>query len=451
VSRDADGSGISRREALSLSGAAALAGLAGCVGRLSERLPGGGTETIDAATLTEATRGETPTVPETLPVDIEQSFVVDQRELARSKLDATPAPFDEAAIPNGVIRERLNGEYDNALQSIRDVSGAPTAYERLGHATYARTSAHEVHAGWDAIESDLTAEDLRESVPSVRDGVDAFARRRFYVGSDPVRAAVVHAELDVTIRGARNWVSVPDREIEAASGQSLELADIAVDLERARTEVAVGSYLFDRYRTGLDDPADLRDRLSTARETLRERIERQSDSLPPERVEDPTSLVDRDVEATAGVHALAELGSEARWRIEDDRTDGRGPSLAADTMHAVGTILRIQAYRQLRDRIEDGDDVAVASAEDVRALRSDAITAIETAHDAGRGEQVIDSILPGLSRRIEWIDSRFDRGSGGVPVDSASRDAMRYVVVAALCRALPETATEATAVLRESE
>jgi hypothetical protein len=450
VSRDTDGAGLSRREALSLSGAAALAGLAGCGGRLSERL-GGGPTTIDAEALTEATRGETPTVLERLPVDIEDSFVDDQRDLARSKLDGTPAPFDEAAIPNGVIRERLNGEYDRALKSIRDVSGAPTAYERLGHATRARTSAHEVEAGWDAIESDLTAEDLRESIPTVRDEIDAFARRRSYVGGDPVRAAVVHAELDGEIRGAHNWLSVPDREVAAASGQSLELAGIAVDIERARSDVAVGSYLFDRYRAGLDDPVNLRDRLSTARETLRGRIERQTDSLPPERVEDPTSLVDRDIDTTVGVRALMKLGSDARRRTEDARADGRRPSLAADTMHAVGTLLRIRAYRRLRERIEGGEDIAVASAEDVKELRSDAIAAVETARDAGRGGLLIGSLLPPFAHDIGWIDGRFDRGSGSVRVDSVAFDAMRYVVVAAVCGALPETAASAAAVLRGSE
>ena len=451
VSRDADGSGLTRRETLSLSGAAALAGLAGCGGRLSERLLGGEPATIDAAALTEATRGETPTVPERLPVDIEESFVDDQRDRARSKLDAPPAPFDEAAIPNGVIRERLNDEYDRALQAIRDIPGAPTAYERLGHASRARTSAHEAQAGWNAIESDLTAEDLQESIPTVRDEVEAFAQRRSYVGGDPVRAAVVHAELDGEILGARNWLSIPDHRIAAAAGQSLELARIAVDIERARSDVAVGSYLFDRYRAGLDDPANLHDRFSTARETLRGRIDRQADSLPPEQVDDPTSLVDRDIDTTVGVRALMELGSDAQRRIEDARADGRRPSLADDTMHAVGTLLRIRAYRRLRERIEGGDDVDVASAEDVRALRSDAITAVEAARDAGRGGLVIGSLLPRFAHDIGWIDGRFDRGSGSVRVDSVAFDAMRYVVVASICRALPETAASAAAVLRGSE
>jgi hypothetical protein len=451
VSRDADDSGLTRRETLSLSGTAVLAGLAGCGGRLPERLPGGSPATIDAAALSEATRGETPTVPETLPVDIEAAFVEGQRDTARSKLDATPAPFDEGTIPNGVIRERLNDEYDHALRSIRDASGALTAYERLDHATHARTSAHEVAAAWDAIESRLTAAALRESIPGVRDAVDAFARRRSYVGSDPVRAAVVHAELDREIRAARNWLSNPDRELESVAGQSLALAEVAADIERARAGLAVGSYLFDRHRQRLDGSGDLRDRLAAAHGTFRERIERRSDSMPPEQVDDPTTLVDRDVDATAGVHALAELGSDVQFRLEDARTDEDAPSLADDVMDAIGTLLRIRAVRRLRERIEGGDDVAIASATDVETLRSDAIAAVEAAQDADGGELVVEAILPEFGRQIGWIDDRFDRGSGSVRVESVSFDAMRYVTVAAVCRALPETAAEVTTVLRDAE
>ncbi len=451
VSRDADGSVRTRREVLSLSGVAALAGLAGCGGRIRDRLPGGGPATIDAAALSEATRGETPTIPETLPVDIEQSFVAGQRDVARAKLDATPAPFDEETVPNGVIRERLNDAYDHALKSIRDASGAPTASERLDHTTHARTAAHEVVAAWDAIESNLTADDLRASIPAVRDDVDAFEARWAPVGDDPVRAAVVHREIERGLRGARRWLSIPDGQLRAAAGQSLELADIAVDIERARADTAVGSYLFDRFRGRLDEPTDRTDRLAAARGDLRSRIDRRAEPLPPDRVDDPTSLVDRDVGTTTGVRALAELASDARRRIDDVAADDGDPRLASDVLSATATLTHLRAFTSLRDRIEGGDDAAVASAEDVGALRSEAIGAIETARDGDRAGLLTDALLPGFAGNIEWIDDRFDRGSGSVRVESVSFDAMRYVTVASLCRALPETAAEATGALRSSE
>ena len=446
MTRDADAR-LTRREALSLSGVAALAGLAGCGGRFRDRL-GGGPATIDAEALSEATRGEPPTIPETLPVDIERSFVAGQRDRARSKLDGTPAPFNDAEIPNGVIRERLNDSYDGALQSIRDASGGPTPVERLGHATRARTEAHEVAAAWDAIDSEVTVDDLRASVPTVRGAVDALESRWSPVGDDPVRAAVVHREIERGLRGARRWLSIPDGRFRAASGQSLELAAVAVDIERARADTGVGSYLFDRFRDRLDDPTDLTDRLTRAHEELRRRIDRGADPLPPGRVEGPTSLVDRDVEATAGVRALAKIGADARHRIEDvDAADGT-PRLASDVLSAAATLAYLRAFERLRDRIEGGDDVAVASAADVGAIRSAAIAAIEAARSADRAPLLVDALLPGFAGNIGWIDDQFDRGSGSVRVELVSFDAMRYVVVAELCGALPGTAAEAADVLR---
>jgi hypothetical protein len=448
VSRDTD---FTRREALSLSGTAALAGLAGCNGRLSERLPGGGPATIDAAALAEATRGDTPTIPETLPVDIEQSFVAGQRDMARAKLDATPAPFDGEAIPNGVIRERLNDSYDHALKSIRDASEAPTPYERLGHATRARTAAHEVVAAWDAIESNLTADDLRASIPAVRDDVGALEGRWSPVGDDPVRAAVVHWEIERGLRGAPRWLSIRDGQLRAPAGQPLELADIAVNIERARANTAVGSYLFDRFRGSLDKPTDLTDRFVAARTDLRRRIDRRAEPLPTDRTDDPTSLVDREIGATTGVRALAELASDARRRLEDIGTDDDEPRVVSDVLSATTTLTHLRAFETLRDRIEGGDDIAVRTAEDVGALRSEAIDAIEAARDADRAQLIIDALLPGFAGDIGWIDDQFDRGSGRVRVESIAYDTMQYLTLASLCRVLPGTAAEVTGVLRSSE
>lgn len=438
MTRDADGSERTRRAVLSASAAAALAGMAGCGGRLSDRFARD-PPTIDGGALIEATRGDPPTVPETLPVDVEASFVDDQRAAARSRLDATPAPFDRATIPNGVMRERLNDEYDRALKAIRDASeaGAPTRYERLDHAVGARTSAHEVRAAWDAIESRLTADDLRGSLPVVRDDVDAFRSRWSHVGDDPVRAAVVHAEIERGIRGARRWLSVPDARFRAASGQPLMLASLAVDVERARTDVAVGSYVFDRFRASLDDPTDFGGRFAGARDALDARL----DPLPPDGTSDPTSLVDRDVDATTGVRALAELASDARHRVEDRRNDN-GPREASDVLDAALSLTHVRAFDTLRERIESGDDVAVTAAGDVATLRSEAIAAVEAARSADRAPLVVDALLPRFATTVPWTDGRFDGPPDDVRVSSVSRDATGYVLVSALCGALPSAAAE---------
>ncbi|WP_311170483.1 hypothetical protein [Halobellus ordinarius] len=163
----------SRRQFLSLAGALGLASLAGC----ADRLPGTGPETIDGDALSDMVDDDAPTVPETLPIDIDASFIDEQRAAAQAKLDDVPAPFDADAIPNGVIRERLNDNYSSARESLRRASDAPTPYERLGAANHARTDAHEVSVAWRAIEDEVTVAALRSARSAVSDDVDAFIER----------------------------------------------------------------------------------------------------------------------------------------------------------------------------------------------------------------------------------------------------------------------------------
>ena len=436
------GLGLGRRQFLALTGAVGVSSLAGC----ADRVLGSNRETIDGDALAEVVAGDAPMVPKTVPVDIEASFVDEQRAAAESKLDDVPGPFDEEQIPNGVIRERLNGEYDAARESVRAVSDAETPYERLGHATRARTSAHEVLTAWRAIESEATVADLREAQSAVRDQADAFTSRWSYVGDDPVRAAVVHAEIEREIRGVRNWLSFRERALDHASRNVLDFADLAVDVERARVDVAVASYLYDRFRESLAAERNRRERFESTRETLRDRLGRRSESLPAE-TDDPTSLVDREIDETVGVVALGDLLRDAQWRIEDV-DGGDAPHLASVAVDAAATFTYVRAFERLRERIEGGDDVAVGTAEDVAALRSEAIDAIAAARDAEAGGLVAEATLPQFAREIQWTDDRFERSSGAVAVSSIRWDAAKYVVVAETCRAVPTASADVVAVLR---
>ncbi|MGQ4556488.1 hypothetical protein [Halobellus sp. GM3] len=435
---------IGRRELLGLSGALGFASLSGCL----DQLPGSGPATIDGDAVAALADDEAPEVSETLPVDIGTAFVAEQREVAQAKLDSVPAPFAETQIPNGVIRERINGEYEAARGAIRESSEAGTAYERLGRATRARTGAHEVLTAWGAIEGNATIDDLRESRSDVSSDVDALASRWEYVGDDPVRAAVVHAEIEREIRAARNWLSLRERELEYAAEQPLDFADIAVDIERARTSVAVASYYFDRFRGNLTRAEHLRERFAAARDAFDERIRTRAESLPDE-TEDPTSLVDRDVGRTAGVIALDDVLRDARWRTKDRGDERDPPSLAGATPTAAETLVYLRAFEALRERIEDGDDVAVEEVEDVSELRADAVDAISAAREAGRNRLVVDAVLPRFARELRWIDDRLSEYEGETRVDFVEREAAGYVVVAETCRAVPSVSADVAAILRD--
>lgn len=443
---DGFGPRLGRRRLLSGAVASAFGALAGCSTQFFEESP----PTIAGADLRAATNGDAPAVPETVPVDIEASFVETLRAGARRKLDGTPAPFDGTEIPNGVIRERLNSEYDSALRLLRDASGAPTPYERLKHAARARASAHEVQAAWAGIDGELTVTDLRESTAAVNRDVDAVASKHAYVGDDPVRAAVVHGQIERRIGGARRWLSIPDREFDVAAETSLDLAEVATDIERARVDVTVGGYLFDRFRESLDAAADQRERLTDARETLKSQISDRGDSVPGDGVDDATSLVDRDIGTTAGVHALEEFVWEVESRLEQIRRADDEAEPASNVVSAALILTYIEAFGRLRDRIEGGDDIAVETAEDVANLRAAAITAVEAAGDVDRGQVLVDTLRPRFAREIEQVDRRLDDGRSEIRVASISRDAGGYVRITALCSALPAIAETVARVLRES-
>ncbi|MFA1609616.1 hypothetical protein [Halobellus rubicundus] len=439
-------SAIGRRRLLAISGTGALAALAGCSGFLS----GESEPTVDADALAEAVSSDAPAVPETVPIDIEASFVDEQESIARSALDGVPAPFDREEIPNGVIRERLNGVYESATESIDRVDEALTPYDRLDRANGARVDAHEVQAAWRAIDTDLTVSELTAEAPAIAGSVDEVDARWSYVGDDPVRAVVVHDEIGTEIRAARNWLDSRHRRTAHDGGTALEVGALASDHERARTSVAVASYLFDRFRASLDASADLRPRFEAARATLRTRVLDRMESLPPRDVDEPTSLVDRDVGETAGVRALASLGSDARFRADSvaDAESDEGPSPASDVLSLADVLVYVRAFASLRERIEDGDDIAVEGVEDVAAVRESAIDAVAEARDADRGALLVDAMLPGFASEIRWADDRMGRASGTVRVDSVAYDAIDYVVAGATCRALPPVCAEAATALR---
>jgi len=439
---------LDRRRFLAASGATGLVLLAGCTDRIP--IIGDSRQMLDGDALSAIADEEPPTVPETLPVDIEASFIEQHRTAAQSNLDAVPAPFDEEEIPNGVIRERLNDDYGYARESLQQADAAQTPYSRLGHTTHARATSRQLQAAWRAIESDLTRSDLEAAIPEISDEVDALASRWAYVGDGPVRATVVHTEIEEELRGARNWLTIRPEEFARIEGRPLELGQVASDLEQARVSVAVASYLFDRFRGSLGDGTDQRSRFERARRELRERLQREAESLPREDIDDPTEFVDRDVDETAGIRALAELARDARRRVDDMGGSDDGPRLATELLLASRALAHLQAYQSLRERIENGDDVAIDDVEDVRALRSDAVAVIEEAREAEQGQLLVRATLPRFANEIRWTDDRFADLSGSVSAESVTFDAVEYVVVAELCRALPSASADVATVLRES-
>lgn len=436
----------SRRRFLARSGGALLAvGLAGC----ADRFPGSGPETVDGDRLAAVAQREAPTTPERLPVEIEPAFVADQTALANEYLEEVPAPFDEETIPNEVVRERLNRQYEVARGVVDSVANESTPLERLSRAGYARADAREVLASWRAVDEDRTVSAVRAAAPEIRDGIEEFAARFAYEGADPVRATPVLGEVEQSLRAARLWVEPPDRERESGP---FAVGEAATRLERARFDVAAGGYLLDQYRDSLpeDGRRDLQSALGRVRGSLTARVRRRAAELPdPDDVESPGRLVDRDVGETAGVWALSTLHHELErdaWSLTAG--DDAPPRVATDALEATAAQVRVEAFASLRTRIEEGADLAVETADDVETFRNAAVDAVAAAQETDAADSLVAALLPEFSRPVAWTDRTFESYEGAVPVPSVQRDAADYLVVAECCRAVPSVARSVGSMLR---
>lgn len=438
--------GIGRRRLLAVGATTAVGALAGC----AERLGFGeeDTPTLDGDRLAELADRPVPSVPETLPVAIESTFVDAQAGVARALLAGVPAPFDEREIPNGAIRERLNGTYEAARGQVRRVLSAETPFEAAHRVPNARADAREVHATWQAIDADRTVADVQADAPDVVEAVDSCAARWSYLGADPVAAVRVHAAIEEEVHGARNWAS-PDAYRSRPGEGPFDVGRAASRLERARASLAIADHLFERHRAGLDTGRDLRARLSDARDALDARVDDARAALPeadPDR--EPSGLVERDVGQTAGVLALADLYDRADHRGSRGTDDDPIPRLAGDVLGATRVLVAVRAFERLRDRIEGGDDVAIASVADVEALRGEAVDAVTAAREAERAAGLVAELLPRYANALRWTDDEFGHESGAVPVNHVARDAADYVTVGASCAVLPDVCASVAATLR---
>ncbi|ELZ29932.1 hypothetical protein C474_12886 [Halogeometricum pallidum JCM 14848] len=441
----------SRRGVLALASSAALAGLAGCSG-LDGVNPFGEDDppTIDASALEEALSGETPTVPEPLPVDVEAAYVDRRVAESRESLSSIPAPFDAGEVPNGMIREEFGRLYDRATESLDRVSDAASPADALEALRYARRSIREVEAAWAAVDSGLTAADLEASVPTVREAYESFRERWRYVGDDPVRAVLVHAKLEELVADAGRRLDRAPGRTRHPGESALGVGEFAADLEAARAAVEQAGYLFDRFESSLASPRSVREELTAAGERLSSTLAARRDALSaPGPESEAASYVEGDAELTPVAHALADLRRSVEYAddIEDERKTGQR---ARVVVSALRTLTRIRAFESLRERVENEAYVTVENAADVRAIREAAVEAVGNALDSAANPLLVRSAL--RTGGFDYVADRLHRydEQEEVSVTWLTDGLSGYVVVEATALATPETAAEAAEAIRST-
>lgn len=443
-----------RRGFLALAGCTTVTG---CTG-LFDGLRGDGDDevTVDGDALREAVSGEVPTAPDTIPVDIERAYLDESAARAREFLSSVPAPLGPDDLPNGAMRAELSDTYESATDALDAGANAESRFEAAESFREARRYARSVAASWAAIDEGLTRDEVREAAEPVRNALDDFRGRWRYVGDDPVRAVLVHATLESLVeRAARQLRRVTNparrRARERRTRESpITVGETAGALERARAALDDVRYLYDRYTASLDDRRRLGSAFEAAGESLTATVEERRSDLPDGDRHDPSSFVDRDVDDTPVGSALAELHSyvDSGYVLQNSRSLNQRASVV---VAAHETLARVRAFESLRQRVADGEYVAVESVDDVRTLRENAVAAIETARESADRPHLDRRVVGDLSGSVSYADDRIaDRASSDeVQLEWFYRELGRYVQAAELAPAAPPTSAEVAAELRD--
>lgn len=427
---------LTRRGALALLGA-----LAGC----SATTPLGGGETdLDGAAIRAAVAGDAPSIPERLPVGIGSDHLAATERRARTLIDAVPPDLGPERIPNGAIRERIRRKREYAVDSFDRGTAAPTPFERLDAVADARAEARFAAAAWRAVDAGLTREDLTDEADAVRRDRRAFRDRWQYVGGDPVAAVRVHAAIERRVDGGRADVAFGEPR-RYRLGNPLGVGEIAEEIERARVAVDDATHFYDRLVQSVDEPTPLRDRFVGARTTLRDAFESARDALPAVDSEAPWRVEGVDVEDTPAEWALEEL-----YRPIDPRYDDgwREAPPARSLLWAHDSFVGLAAFRSLRERVATGETFVVESAEDVAAMRSDAVEAVRTASDESSVPVLTRTVLTDVSDRIGHTDDRLSDVDDAVTAARVRRELSTYLVAAARARATPAASERVAEALR---
>lgn len=437
-----------RRGFLALAGAASLAG---CGLPDPQEVLHGEPPKVERAALAEIPAGDPPSVPETVPVEIRRSHLDDGVARARDLLASVPVPLDEAEIPNGAIREELARKHDRARETLDSVAEAASPLDAMDRVRDARGEARAVAAGWRAIDGELAGAEVRASARSVFDAAERFRTRWSYSGADPVRAAVVHAEIetrvDAAVNRAEHVVSGgrTDRENPVAVGE------LAGDIERARASLGDAGHLYDRLKASADGSRNLRAGFIAAAEALPSIAGTRRGDLPDGDPNDPSSYVAGDVDGTPIGEAIRRLATDLE---HDDAAHGArtADEYASAVLAVHGTLVRVRALDALVRRVAADEHVTVESADDARTIRTEAVAALEEALRNDDHPHLNRRALSDAAGRISYADrdlSRYD-GDGTVSVSAAADELGEYVVAGALARATPPTSARVGRVLGRS-
>ncbi|WP_135853971.1 hypothetical protein [Halorussus salinus] len=364
-----------------------------------------------------------PVLAESIPVTIERSKLDDATRRVNELLETLPMPFGPESVPNGHVRGRLLDAASDATARVEEARRAGTRFASLRSLREARASARYASAGWGFADRGVTRAELAAERERALDEARTLRANHEYRGTDPVRAALVHARVERNLDGLLD-ARTPSSRVE--EGTLLGVAEWGEHAEEATALVADTRYLYDRFTTSLpSDAGTVEKRLATAADRLARDLRSRRADLPPEPTEN-----DRDI------------AWRLRYRLRDDAAssadrvaDATGPASAVVT--ATDGLTDFLAYDRIRDRIDSDEEFGVGDAAEVRAVRSQAVEAIRTALTESPRPELVRPVLADAASWVAFADEALARYRGEVRLARLDDPLRRYYTATARARSAP--------------
>ena len=413
-------SASTRRGFLTVAGATLLAGCSG-LDQFSESPP----ESVPSSRLPDVgDDGDSdPTVVDSVPVDIERVRLEETTQRVTALLGTLPVPFGPDAIPNGHVRQRLVDAATDATERVEDARTAQSRLTALQSLREARSRARYAAAGWAFVDSGTTKEELQTEHRQVVSKARSVRTNHEYLGTDLVRAVLVHARVEQNLERVFDDRGPSGR---GGSGPLLTVAERGEYAESARALVADSRYLYGRFTSSLPaDAGTVEQALTTAAESVGDDLRSRREELPAE----PTESDD-------------ELTWRLQYRLRDAAASG-AEQVAEAVGPASAVLARMEgltdflAYDRVRGRIEDGEQFRVEDASGVREARSRALEAIRTGLEQSPRPELARPVLADAAATVAYADEELSRYRGDVRVARLDDPVRRYAAATARARSVP--------------
>lgn len=422
---------MTRRGLLALAGTSVLAGCNGLAG-----LDGGKNPSIRAYDLPDIDPDEDlePAVPESVPVAIASDHFDATRNRVTTLLAELPTPLGPEEIPNGYIRKQLSDAATDATAALNDARNARTELVALELLRRARAEARYAAAGWAVADRDLSAGPIQREYSQTVSKAQSVRDAHEYVGTDPVRAALVHARIEGTLE------RVIDSRVPSQDGNPLlYIAEWGETTESAQAYLDDARHFDEQLRTSLpDDAGTVGETLTEAAEMLLADVRSRRSGLPPEPTAEEWDIPEQVIgdlrrEADDGVTRIA---------------DANGPASAV--IDANRRLTQFQALDRLQERINDGELPRPQSAEAVREIRLTAYDALEVALEESPAPELTRTAVTSAAWRVASTDWELARYEGEVTVSRLDTNIADYVIATAIGRAAPDVSRETVKTLERA-